>query len=121
MVIDVQETEIKYNVQTLAEATNYCSDWKFYFSRQEALYEMELKELEWSIKSTFDRWSKNDLTLDQLRRIMNIINEKEIILPIEQELNRETIWLCPNCKEEVGDCCNVDNFCRNCGQKIDFN
>lgn len=41
--------------------------------------------------------------------------------PIEIKESIDSEWLCPNCKSIVGDCVNVDNYCRNCGQKILFN
>lgn len=41
--------------------------------------------------------------------------------PIEAKVENETEWLCPLCNSKVGDIVNVDNYCRNCGQKILFN
>lgn len=69
--------EIKYDISSLKEVTNYCSDWKFYFSKEEVLEEMEIDKLESDIRSKFSRYGFNcsKLSLEQLRRIMDIINE----------------------------------------------
>ena len=41
--------------------------------------------------------------------------------PIESKVNNEIKWLCPICGLKVGDIVDVDNYCRECGQKILFN
>lgn len=41
--------------------------------------------------------------------------------PIEIKESIDIEWLCPSCKTKVGDIVNVDNYCRNCVQKILFN
>ena len=70
-------SEIKYNIDDLTEVTDYCSDWEFHFDKQEILDEMEIKKLEWDIKIKFSGYGFNSskLSLEQLRRIMDIINE----------------------------------------------
>ena len=67
----------KYRTDDLTEVTNYCSDWAFYFSKQDILDEMEIEKLEFFIKNRFSGYGKNPskLTLEQLKRIYNIINE----------------------------------------------
>lgn len=41
--------------------------------------------------------------------------------PVEIQELCDVEWLCPNCKSKVGDIVNVDNYCKECGQKILFN
>lgn len=41
--------------------------------------------------------------------------------PIKTQELADVNWLCPECKSIVGDSVNVDNYCRECGQKILFN
>ena len=69
--------EVKYDLKDLTEVTDYCSDWKFYFTKEEVLEEIEIERLEWNIKGRFSGYGTNSskLSLDQLRRIMDIINE----------------------------------------------
>lgn len=70
-------TEIKYDINDLTEVTNYCSDWKFYFEKQELLDEMEIEEIEWKIRNLFSGYGHNcsKLSLSKLRKILDIINE----------------------------------------------
>ena len=69
--------DIKYSLEDFTEVTNYCSDWKFYFSKQDILDEMEIDNLERDIRNRFSGYGKNSskLSLNQLRRITDIINE----------------------------------------------
>jgi CRISPR/Cas system Type II protein with McrA/HNH and RuvC-like nuclease domain len=57
------------------ESGEYIADWKLYFSRQEILDEGECEQLFWDIKSEFGGYGKPKFTLDQLRRIKEIISE----------------------------------------------
>lgn len=70
--------EIKYDINNLEEVTNYCSNWKFYFDKQEIINDMEIKKIERVIEARFSKYGDNSskLSLDQLRRIMNIIDEE---------------------------------------------
>ena len=70
--------ERKYSIEDFTEVTDYCSDWAFYFSKQDILDEMEVEKLEFSIKNRFSGFGKNPskLTLEQLRRINDIIKEE---------------------------------------------
>ncbi len=65
----------KYYIETLKQATDYAPDYELYFSRQEILDEREYEQLFSRIESKFSMWAKKDLTLDQLKRIMEIISE----------------------------------------------
>lgn len=69
--------ERKYHIEDFTEVTDYCSDWGFYFAKQDILEEMEIEKLEISIKSRFSGFGRNPskLSLAQLRRISDIINE----------------------------------------------
>ncbi|WP_063563009.1 hypothetical protein [Paenibacillus sp. O199] len=66
---------VKFNMETKRQHTNFQPDWELYFSMQEILDEEEFTRLNRNIKKKFDTYSKVDLTLDQLRRISQIINE----------------------------------------------
>ena len=65
----------KYRIEDLEEESEYVPDWEVYFSRQEILDEREYEKLFIVISSKFDFMAKKDLTLDQLIRINDIINE----------------------------------------------
>lgn len=69
--------DIKYSLEDFTEVTNYCSDWNFYFNKQDILDEMEVDNLERDIRNRFSGYGKNSskLSLNQLRRITDIINE----------------------------------------------
>lgn len=71
--------ETKYSIEDFSEVTNYCSDWAFYFSKQDIIDEMEIGRLESIIRDRFSRYGKNSskLTLEQLRRINDIISENK--------------------------------------------
>ncbi|MEC1273247.1 hypothetical protein [Bacillus subtilis] len=59
----------------MREVTEYSPDWELYLSKQEIIDKEEKKKLMSDIRSVFDRWSTADLTLDQLRRVHEIISE----------------------------------------------
>jgi len=58
-----------------AEHTNYCCDYYMYESKQEILDMLELKDLRKKIESCFSSYSRKEFSLDQLRRIMEIVGE----------------------------------------------
>jgi hypothetical protein len=66
---------IKFHIDGKRQVTDYTPDWSLYFSKQEILDEQEVSKLTGSIKKVFDTYGKVNLTLDQLRRINEIINE----------------------------------------------
>jgi hypothetical protein len=68
---------LKFNIEDLSEKTSNdtIADWELYFSKQEILDEEEFEKLHWKIKMKFDTFAKAKLTLDQLRRINEIIEE----------------------------------------------
>jgi len=57
------------------EMGGYVPDWELYFSEQEILDEIEFNRLFGKIESRFNVYGKVNLTLDQLRRIIKIIEE----------------------------------------------
>jgi hypothetical protein len=66
---------IKFHIENNTQVTDYAADWELYFSKQEILDEEEFRKLSWEIKSKFETYGKVNLTLDQLRRIKEIISE----------------------------------------------
>ncbi|MEC4565390.1 hypothetical protein L8C07_05485 [Paenibacillus sp. CMAA1739] len=67
---------VKFKMENKEQETGgYTADWKLYFSKQEILDEQEFQKLESDIRSKFNAFGKLDLTLDQLKRINEIINE----------------------------------------------
>ena len=67
---------VKFKMENKEQETGgYTADWKLYFSKQEILDEQEFQKLERDIRSKFNAFGKLDLTLDQLKRINEIINE----------------------------------------------
>ncbi len=65
----------KFSLEDMREVTEYSPDWELYLSKQEIIDKEEKKKLMFDIRSVFDRWSTADLTLDQLRRVHEIISE----------------------------------------------
>ncbi|KIN51912.1 hypothetical protein B4146_2240 [Bacillus subtilis] len=65
----------KFSLEDMREVTEYSPDWELYLSKQEIIDKEEKKKLMSDIRSVFDRWSTADLTLDQLRRVHEIISE----------------------------------------------
>lgn len=65
----------KFEIEDLREVTDYSPDWEVYFSEQEILDEEEFNEIARDIRLKFGSYGKLDLTMDQLRRIKEIINE----------------------------------------------
>ncbi len=65
----------KFSLEDMREVTEYSPDWELYLSKQEIIDKEEKKKLMSDIRSVFDRWSTADLTLDQLRRVHEIISK----------------------------------------------
>lgn len=65
----------KFSIEELREVSNYSPDWELYFSKQEILDEQESDKLTSKIRNKFGSYGRLDLTLDQLRRIEEIISE----------------------------------------------
>ncbi|MGV4321238.1 beta barrel domain-containing protein [Bacillus mojavensis] len=68
---------IKFEIDGLMQATDYSPDWEVYFSKQDIFDEEKRKDLLFNIRSKFNRYVTNDLSLDQLKRINEIINESK--------------------------------------------
>jgi hypothetical protein len=66
---------IKFQIENLRQVTNYTPDWKVYFSKQEILDEQEYDELFTELRKIFSERNKTDLTLEQLRKIKEIVSE----------------------------------------------
>ncbi|QPK90827.1 hypothetical protein IEN91_05025 [Bacillus velezensis] len=67
---------IKFEIDGMRQVTDYSPDWEIYFSKQAIFDEEERKDLLFNVRSKFNRYVMNDLSLNQLRRINEIINEK---------------------------------------------
>ncbi len=65
----------KFHLDTLKEASDYSPDYQLYFSRQDIVNEEEAEELVKVIRNILGNWGKPELSLDQLRRIHEIIKE----------------------------------------------
>ncbi|WP_236583363.1 MULTISPECIES: beta barrel domain-containing protein [Bacillus amyloliquefaciens group] len=65
----------KFSLEDMTEVTEYSPDWEVYLSKQEIIDKEEKEKLKLEISSVFNRWSTADLTLDQLRRVHEIISE----------------------------------------------
>jgi hypothetical protein len=69
---------IKFHKDGLRQVTNYSPDWVIYETLQEILDEQEIFQIKKELQQVFDPWNynmRNNLTLDQLRRIKSIIEE----------------------------------------------
>ena len=66
---------IKFHLEDNRQFTDYSADWEIYFSRQEIYDEEESEKIESELRMKFGSWGKTDLSLDQLRRIKEIVNE----------------------------------------------
>lgn len=72
--------EIKFRLDNkhkggYAENTNYSCDYYMYESKQDILDMLEHDDLKNKISTNFSNYSRIDFSLDQLRRIMAIIEE----------------------------------------------
>jgi len=67
---------MKFYIDGFKQVTNYTPDWIVYFSKQEILDENEFYKLFNDIRTVFNGYSKPKLTLEQLRKIKNIIDSE---------------------------------------------
>ena len=65
----------KFSLEDNREVSDYSANWSLYFSEQEIKDEEESNKIVSEIKNKFSTWGRMDLTLDQLRRIKEIIEE----------------------------------------------
>lgn len=71
---DMEYYTVKFNMEDdFREATNYSPNWKLYFSKQEILDEEEALKITEEIRKVFNRFGRVNLSLDQLRKIKDII------------------------------------------------
>ena len=61
------------------------------------------------------------INIDNWYDLEDYLKDFSALRPIEIQGLYDREWLCPSCRTKVGDCCEVDNFCKHCGQKIEFN
>lgn len=66
---------IKYEIETLVESGDTSYRNRIYLREQDILDEKEFNSLSKTIRDGIDRYGKLPFTLDQLRRINNILNE----------------------------------------------
>ncbi|MGG3890312.1 hypothetical protein [Metabacillus fastidiosus] len=66
---------VKFNIDDLRQVTDYSPNWIIYFSKQEILDTEESIKLTREIKEKFNTWGNVGLSLDQLKRIKDIISE----------------------------------------------
>lgn len=67
----------KFYIEGLIEVTKYSPDWRIYFSKQEILDEYEFENIARNIREVFGSYGKINLTLEQLRKIKEIIDIKD--------------------------------------------
>jgi len=68
-------TVLKFDVETLTQLKySYFPDWNLYFSKQEILDEKETMKLTDEIRNVVDRGIAIQLSLEQLRKIKDIID-----------------------------------------------
>lgn len=65
----------KFEIETMQEKTDYSCDYIAYESKVAIEEEIEKAELEIDIRKIFGRYGKTSCTLDQLRRINNVLRE----------------------------------------------
>lgn len=67
---------LKFHIEDLSqEMGGYIADWQLYFYRQDILDEEESEKLNRDIKTAFGSYGGSRFTLDQLRRLKEIISE----------------------------------------------
>lgn len=71
---EVDYRSLRFTIDNLEHATEYSKDWKLHLSEQDILDEYEKNDLNNQIENVFRYGSK--LSLDKLRRIKMIIDEK---------------------------------------------
>ncbi|WP_081390270.1 beta barrel domain-containing protein [Paenibacillus odorifer] len=73
---DYESYTIKFRIESNRQHTDYSPDWELYFSMQEVLDKEESERLSRKLGEKFGSYGRVDLTLDQLRRISQIVNEQ---------------------------------------------
>lgn len=81
---------------------------------------MDNKEVIMTLMNHTQYFVPND-DLEALYTAVDALKKEVAKEPKEVKVENEIEWLCPECNSKVGDIVNVDNYCRNCGQKIFFN
>ena len=111
------------------EVIEVVEDWKLGFNLGNAVKyigrcehkgtkEQDIKKAIWYLERELKKYDLKDY----LKDISNVdIKRFSALQPIEIQGLYDREWLCPSCRTKVGDCCEVDNFCKHCGQKIEFN
>jgi len=66
---------VRFFIDTMEQDTNYSRSYIAYNTRQEIEDKNELNELKDKLRKCFDIWGNTNLTLDQYRRISNIVDE----------------------------------------------
>lgn len=72
---EVEEMNMKFDLVEMRDVSQYVAEYEVYLSKQEILDELEFKELAFKVKTIFNGYSDPKLTLEQLRRIVDIISE----------------------------------------------
>lgn len=73
----INDSEIQFDkTNNYTEKTNGCADYSLYANRQDIFDKFERESLEIDLRLAFDFSSSRKFSLDQLRRIKNIIDEK---------------------------------------------
>jgi hypothetical protein len=65
----------KFEIDSLREVSEYVPDWEVYFSKQQILDEDEINKLTSDFRLFFTRFDQPKLSLEQLRKIKEIISE----------------------------------------------
>ena len=63
----------QYHLDTLVEKVDYGEEGRLYLTEQDYHDEIELRHNKSVIRSCLDRWSKQEITLDQSREILRIL------------------------------------------------
>jgi len=66
-------TSLKFDIETLDQITEYRPDWRIYFSMKMIEVDKEILELSDEIRTFLGTYGCCKLSLDQLRKIKNII------------------------------------------------
>lgn len=64
----------KFSLEEMRDVSEYSAEWKVYLSKQDIIDEIECDKLAYKIRCQIGSYGKTNLTLDQLRRINEIIS-----------------------------------------------
>lgn len=79
-IIRERTFEYRENYGRFVEKTDYCVDYILYLTRQEIERKFEKARLLNEVESFFRDWNKpKNLSIEQLKRIKEILDEKEVI------------------------------------------